>query len=258
MEEKRTQDILPCRRPTRRQRREPLGVDDAMQVMAALAGNDPDILRDLKASGRLRRFRSGQTIVSRDDSDTDVYCLIEGKGRVVVYSNEGHEIWIDDIGPGGLFGEMAALRNMRRTAEVRATTRAVAMVFAADSFMRLMEKHGRLAIEVSRRLVDRLFNTTQRMYELSALSATGRIYAELLRSATFEANGKEVGTICPAPRIAELARRAHASRETASRTVSDLERRGLVVRHRDRMIVVAPTQLGDRSGTCESSGLAAS
>ena len=66
----------------------------------------------------------------------------------------------------------------------------------------------------------------RRMVERTTLSATGRIYAELLRQAN-EADGR---TIRPLPTMSELALIVQSTRETVSRTINDLERRGYIDR----------------------------
>jgi DNA-binding GntR family transcriptional regulator len=49
--------------------------------------------------------------------------------------------------------------------------------------------------------------------------------------------------ICPAPVLANLAVRAYTTRETVSRAVSALERRGIISRHADALVIVAPHRL---------------
>ena len=50
-------------------------------------------------------------------------------------------------------------------------------------------------------------------------------------------------TIRPAPVIADLALRVATTRETASRAVNGLERRGIIRRDGDGLTVVAPNRL---------------
>jgi hypothetical protein len=76
------------------------------------------------------------------------------------------------------------------------------------------------------------------MIDRNTLSAVGRIHAELWRRA--ERSG---WTISPPPVLAALALDLQTTRETVSRTVSALERRGVVRRTPDALIVVAPRRL---------------
>ena len=71
------------------------------------------------------------------------------------------------------------------------------------------------------------------------LSANGRVHAELLRLA----RAQDGRWIRPLPVLSDLALRVQTARETVSRAVSALERRGIVQRHEDGLEIVAPARL---------------
>ena len=72
------------------------------------------------------------------------------------------------------------------------------------------------------------------------LSATGRVYARLTELADTAC------TLDPAPVIAALAVEAQTTRETASRAISALERRGILERETPRQWrIVSPRMLED-------------
>jgi len=91
----------------------------------------------------------------------------------------------------------------------------------------------------TRLLTARLRQATARLYERAALSSVGRVHAELLRQARLGAGL----AITPAPVLADLALIAATTRETASRAVNALERRGIIRRDGDALVVVAPHRL---------------
>jgi CRP/FNR family transcriptional regulator, cyclic AMP receptor protein len=76
-----------------------------------------------------------------------------------------------------------------------------------------------------------------RMAARITLSATGRVCAELL-NAVGSSN-----SISPPPVIAALGLMAQTTRETASRTINGLERRGIVLRDPDRLTIVSRRML---------------
>jgi DNA-binding GntR family transcriptional regulator len=65
------------------------------------------------------------------------------------------------------------------------------------------------------------------------------VYAELLRLARL-GDGK---AIRPAPVLSALAIRVQSTRETVSRAVNDLERRGIIRRQDDALVIVASQRL---------------
>ena len=77
------------------------------------------------------------------------------------------------------------------------------------------------------------------MYERAALSATSPVSSELLRQGRSAPGLK----ISPAPVLSELALQVSETRETASRAVKALERRGIIRRDADGLTIVAPHRL---------------
>jgi CRP/FNR family transcriptional regulator, cyclic AMP receptor protein len=77
------------------------------------------------------------------------------------------------------------------------------------------------------------------MVEGATLSAPGRIHAELLR----QARAGEAMTIRRMPILSTFALHVQTSRETVSRTISALEKRGIIKRDADTLTVVAPHRL---------------
>lgn len=108
-------------------------------------------------------------------------------------------------------------------------------------FLALLEAYGCVGLAVSRMLLKQLRATAAKMVERSTLSAVGRIHAELLRLARL-GDGR---TLRPMPVLAALAVRVHSTRETVSRTLHALERRGIVRRDSDALVIVAPGRLED-------------
>ena len=114
-----------------------------------------------------------------------------------------------------------------------------AATFRTMDFVSLAERHGCVGLTLSRMLMARLRSTTERIYQRTTLSSFGRVYAELLRMAKM-GDGR---LIQPVPIFSELAGRVHTTRETVSRAISALERRGLINREGGAMTILAPQRL---------------
>jgi CRP/FNR family cyclic AMP-dependent transcriptional regulator len=196
----------------------------------------------LIARAELRRFPSGASIIAQDDEEDQVFLLLEGAARVVLLSEGGQEIWLDTLQPGTIIGELAALTDRRRTSEIIAETDCELASYSAAGFLALMQQYGELGLALSRILARRVHHTTQRMFELSALSAPGRVYAEILRMSESSSAGR-TRIIQPIPSLTAVALRVNTTRETVSRTVSDLERRGLLRRRENALELVDPDHL---------------
>lgn len=207
-------------------------------VARAFACSD-EVAAEVVRRGRMRRFDDRAIILRQGDWLTLAYLLITGRAQALLYSAEGQLILLHDFRPGDLFGAIGEIDPVRQDADVVAQSEAETFVLEAAELARLAEQHGAIGLALTRMLMARLRQTTARMYERAALSAKGRVYSELLRLA----NERDDLTIRPAPILAELAVRVSTTRETASRAVNALERRGIIRREANALVVVAPHRL---------------
>jgi CRP-like cAMP-binding protein len=140
---------------------------------------------------------------------------------------------------GDIFGEAAGLSVANSGAEVSAVSNVDAGQIGVGAFVGLMERYNCIALSIARGLTLRLTQTTRRMVEGATLSAPGRIHAELLR----QAQAGTAMTIQPMPMLSTFALHVQSTRETVSRTISALEKRGIIKRDGDALTVVAPHRL---------------
>lgn len=207
--------------------------------MSAALGCSGETATQILGQGRVRVYPAKSYLVRQGDRSTTTFLLILGKAHALVYTLDGQMILLHEYGSGDLFGALGSLDPAAEDADVIAIDEVRSFLVEAGVLVTLAERHGSIGLALSRLLLKRLRMTSTRMYERAALSATGRVCAELLRQA------REAGdhAIRPAPVIAELALRAATTRETASRTVNALERRGIIRRDADALIVSAPHRL---------------
>ena len=185
---------------------------------------------------------TGQLIITQGARDKAVYLLLTGRVRVGVLSLSGADIWVSYLEPGALFGEMAVLTDEPRSTEITADRESRLARLEGRAFLELLATHGQLGLALSRMLAKRMNKTTRRMFELSALTTTGRIYAELLRLSE-PVEGSEARRISPVPNFKEMGDRISAARETVSRTVQGLSRKGILSRDDDSIVLVDPERL---------------
>ncbi|MDG2005658.1 MAG: cyclic nucleotide-binding domain-containing protein, partial [Novosphingobium sp.] len=75
-----------------------------------IKGMLPEPLGDeLAPHVRVITRKNGQTIIDHQDEAIDVYVVLEGSLRVELFSVNGREIILADVGKGALVGEFAAL-----------------------------------------------------------------------------------------------------------------------------------------------------
>ncbi len=200
--------------------------------------------QDLERRCRWRSFEEDEQIIDRETASADVFFVISGLARVVNYSPSGREVSFDDIGPGGVFGELAALDSRPRSASVVAKKpETLTASIPAAAFREVLQKHPQCAMTLLCRLAEVVRESTDRIMDLSTLGAHNRIFAELLRQArecdpkAFQSNANRA-VIRPFPLHADIASRVSTARETVARVLSDLSKKGIVERERDTLVIL--------------------
>lgn len=189
--------------------------------------------------GAVRAYPPHATIVHEGEKAAAAYLLTQGRAHALLYSVEGQIVLLCEYRPGDLFGALGELDPAPEEAEIVAVEAARSFILQSRDLVALAETYGPIGLALSRLLLRQLRRATSRIYERAAVSAVGRVNAEILRMA----RASPGLVIRPAPVLSELAVRVSTTRETASRAVSALERRGLIRREPGSLTVVAPQRL---------------
>lgn len=192
---------------------------------------------------RWRTYENGEQIIDRENDSQDVFFVVAGLTRVVNYSPGGREVSFDEIGEGGVFGELAAIDGRPRSAAVIARTETLAASLSAAAFREVLTSTPPVANALLRRLAAVIRESTDRIMDLSTLGAHNRIYAELLREAreadpkAFAQNANQA-RIRPMPVHSNIAARVSTARETVARVLGDLTRKKIVERESDALRIL--------------------
>ena len=212
---------------------------DVREFIRVTFGCSDEIAGHVFMRGQVRAHPSQSTIVRAGETAAAAYLLTHGRAHALLYSVEGQMVLLCEYGPGDLFGAVGELDPAPEEAEIVAVDAARSFILKSRDLIALAEAYGAIGLALSRLLLRQLRRATSRIYERAAVSAVGRVHAEILRLA----RASPGHVIKPAPVLSELAVRVSTTRETASRAVSALERRGFVRRDPGSLTVVAPQRL---------------
>lgn len=178
----------------------------------------------------VRVVDKGQQVIGQGAGSTDVFFVVEGEFRVLIFSPSGREVAFRVVGPGGFFGELAALDLGRRSATVAAQTKGRLVQIGGGEFKLLLEGSPKASLWVARQLGLQIRALTERIFEFSALNVSNRIRSELLRRA-YEAGVKEnQARISRIPTHQALAELLITHREAVTREFGALEECGVIAR----------------------------
>ena len=201
-----------------------------MAEVGIFAELTPELLIPLEKECQWSRYGPNQQIVTYHDTSTDVYFLTEGKARAVIYSASGKAVDLVQLGPGAMFGEIAALDRGRRSASVEAVETSTVASLSGEAFRSFLLREPKLTMAVLLGVVAMVRRLTSRVYEFSTLSVDDRIHAELLRLAWTDNPGCREVRLSPAPTLSDIANRIATHREAVSREFSRLTRLGILER----------------------------
>jgi CRP-like cAMP-binding protein len=212
----------------------------------ALLEDLPIDLAPFEARCHWRRFEPEEVLVDFDDLTTDVYFLLAGDVRVLMRTASGKEVILDEMGAGELFGELAAMDGVSRSANVTALTRGEVCVMPSSVFRDLVFSSKEVADRLFRLLTARVREMNSRLVEQTVLDLRHRLYSELLRLSVPRHNGASERVVTPPPFHHDLAARIGCRREQVTREFTMLTQEGLIERTRGALILRRPDVLQAR------------
>jgi CRP/FNR family transcriptional regulator, cyclic AMP receptor protein len=102
------------------------------------------------------KFRPGQVIIREGEIGGLFYVITEGTVQVTIANADGEQIVLQEVDPGGFFGELSMLTNEPRSAQVRALNNVTVLALARDEFFEFLNRKPHAAIDVLVELGGRL------------------------------------------------------------------------------------------------------
>ena len=202
-----------------------------------LQGLPPERLDAIARLCTWRNYEPGRHIVSREAQDRDLHLLVAGSARVTTYSAAGREVSFRDLAAGACFGEMAALDELPRSADVVALSATLVAALPPAAFRALLREEWLVAERVLMRLAGLVRLLTDRVVDVSTLSVQNRIHAELLRLARAAGVAANRARIVPAPKHAAIASQVSTYREQVARELSALAKAGILAKDGGALLV---------------------
>jgi CRP/FNR family transcriptional regulator, cyclic AMP receptor protein len=203
-------------------------------------------LAPFEARAHWRRFEPNEILVDFDDVSSDVYFLVSGEVRVLIRTPSGKEVILSEMRGGQLFGELAALDGVKRSANVTALTRGEACIMSATVFRELVFSSQVVTDRLLRLLTARVRELNGRLIEHAVLDLRHRLYAELLRMSVPRPGHDGERVVTPPPFHHVLANRIGCRREQITREFTTMAQDGLVERTRGALVVRRPEVLQAR------------
>ncbi|MFK7890350.1 MAG: Crp/Fnr family transcriptional regulator [Granulosicoccus sp.] len=187
-------------------------------------------LEAIAALMRVKYVKKGQYIISTCSENSDVYFLVSGRVRVCFFTQNGKQVHFDELVPGSMFGELAAIDNRGRSSDCISLVDCQVAILPQDDFNALVVQHTSVLESVLNRLTAMIRSNMRRVYEFAAYPVPQRVRFELLRLASEGSQSDSDGTIRidNLPTHAEIASRISTHREAVNRELNSLIAQGVI------------------------------
>ena len=204
------------------------------------------VVKALDARCTWRRVATREWVIDYQDDGRDVFFVVAGTVRVLIYARSGLEVILADLEAGGFFGELAPIDGHSRSASVLAMSEAVIATMPGEVFLEVLHDHPDVSMYVLKLFAARIRTLGNRVLEYSTLDVRQRICCELFRLAKSDPKVARRSILSPAPTQAEIAARVSTHREAVAREMKALEREEFLQRRRDAIILTDTAGLVQR------------
>jgi len=205
-------------------------VTDLFQKVPLFEGIPPAERVAVARAAQVRSYRRGDVIVRQGQPGESFFVIVRGRVAVTVLSPEGREVVLGTLAEGDHFGEMALLDDAPRSATVVAQERSELAILSREVFLDLLRSNFSLTKALLRSFSRRLRRANATIEGLAALDVKSRLaryFRELAATRGRKAGGGWAVVVRPSQR--EIADTIGSSRETVSRTMSQMAEQQLIV-----------------------------
>lgn len=182
------------------------------------------------------RYKKGEILIRADDEPAGIFWLEEGTVRQYAISSSGDEQTLNIYKPLSFFPMMWAINNSRNLYYFEATTPVKAWRAPKEEVVKFIKRQPEVLYDLVRRLYSGIAGLLVKMEHLMSGSAYSKLVSVLVitakRFGTETKQGIEISST-----EKELASQSGISRETVSRELQHLRKKGLV-KHTGGMTVI--------------------
>ncbi|HJP68063.1 MAG TPA: Crp/Fnr family transcriptional regulator [Sphingomicrobium sp.] len=142
---------------------------------------EPEAFDQLCRYAKHVTLKRGATIASKGDPGNSLFAVITGTVKISVSSPDGRNAILNMIGPGEIFGEVALLDGLSRTADATANTNCELFIIDRRDFIPFVRSQPALAMKLIELLCARLRWTSDQVEQVILQDLPGRLAGALLR-----------------------------------------------------------------------------
>ncbi|NEO84310.1 MAG: Crp/Fnr family transcriptional regulator [Spirulina sp. SIO3F2] len=213
-----------------------------VETVPFFKGLPEEILGKVTCHVVTRTHPSNQVILLENDWGGSVYFIVDGWVKIRTYNLDGKEVTLNIIGKGEVFGEMAALDEVPRSTDVITLTKTKISSIPAQDFVDLINNEPLAGVRLAQLMGTRLRQVNRRL-RLREADSMSRVADTILFLAEGQGKRSEGGIEIPNLPHRELSSLSGLARETVTRVLTKLEKKNLIRREQDVLLIPNPQAL---------------
>jgi len=185
--------------------------EELIQLVPFMSDLPEDSIHKIAAHFVTISHPANQVLLLENDWGGSVYFILEGWVKIRTYNLDGKEVTLNILGRGEIFGEMAAMDKMPRSTDAITLTKTLIGRIPAEDFVNLINTEPTAGVRLVQLMAKRLRQVNRRL-QLREASSISRVADAIL----FLVDGQ-------------------GTRETVTRVLTKLEKKGLIQRTADSM-----------------------
>jgi CRP/FNR family cyclic AMP-dependent transcriptional regulator len=205
-------------------RRSPIDLPEALGGFPFFEGVEAADLGELAALALCHEYPKNNILCYRGDPAGPVFLVVSGRVKIILNNEDGREVIVSLLGPGGVFGLTSALDGHDQLGTAITIEKSTLAKFNGDVFLRWTSRSPGARDALVCELTRRVRELNQKIGTHALMSTRDRLLDTLLEIADAEGEadpGNDHITFIR-PTHQELANRIGTSREVVSRLLADL------------------------------------
>ncbi|MCS7225900.1 MAG: Crp/Fnr family transcriptional regulator [Gloeomargarita sp. SKYB31] len=201
----------------------------ALRHSPLFEGWEPAALERIAQRLSLAHHEADKLLIMEEEGGGAVYFIIEGWVKIRTHNRDGREITLNILGPGEIFGEMAALAASTRSCDVLSVTPVLLGSLPGRDFMHIVQTEPLMGLRLSQLMARRLRQLNRRL-RVRESDSVARVADVLLFLAEGQGRTSAHGIEIPNLPHRELGSLSGLTRETVTRVLRKLEQEGVIER----------------------------
>jgi CRP/FNR family cyclic AMP-dependent transcriptional regulator len=226
---------------------------EILRTHPIFGGLGPELLDRLSSHAIRQTVKRGTEIFTRGDPGTSLLAVCSGTVKISAPSPGGRGAVFNLIAHGAIFGEIALLDGLPRTADATAITDCELMVIERRDFVPLLHERPEVALRLIEVLCGRLRHTTEQLEDIMFLDLPGRLAKTLLQLAR-DAKATAGGCLITLTQR-QLSEIIGISRESTNKQLRAWQHRKWIQLEHGRIVILAPDALAAIASAATGNGL---